>query len=163
MQHEIEPELSIENACLVSRCFLDVASFSGVSQQREEIINKWLKYQIAKRETPNVDSSTAPLEVKVTNGVLSISIGLRTLAATARIVVNTSEIFSINITDLNAFGQSMLRSLELESVDGSTAVKELLNTAVFNAWGDGAKWFDYGTYPTESDDLSSFDQEQIFY
>lgn len=82
----------------------------------------------------------------IKNGVLTISVGVELIAHAARImpalsVVDTETLESVEpkITDVDKFAAEVLRQLEAESEDGTTAVHRMLDACIVEAIEYGAE------------------------
>jgi len=86
------------------------------------------------------------LSVKIAKGVLTISIGMATLANAIRFnpdlaawdEVTGDELLS-EITDVTLFGKELVRALESEEEDGTTPVHLMLDAAALSAIENGAE------------------------
>jgi hypothetical protein len=86
------------------------------------------------------------LSVKITDGVLVISIGIATLGTAIRYNPDLSAFDEVTrkdleptITDATAFGKELVRALEDEDEEGSTPVHLMLDAAVVSAIENGAE------------------------
>lgn len=84
-----------------------------------------------------------PLTYEVKNGVLSISIGINTLAFCVTSEPRDSITSGVVITDPLEFAKDVLHALQDEREDGSTLVTDLLDRANAEAYEQGSLGIDY--------------------
>jgi hypothetical protein len=77
-----------------------------------------------------------PLQIKIKNGLLSISIGIEQLAWAAE-----CRPIEFKILDMKEFGKDVLEELTREEEDGTTLVNEMLDQAIQNAIDNGGLSF----------------------
>lgn len=80
----------------------------------------------------------SPLKVEIIDGLLSITIGVDTLAFAINNDGKTYEGF--NVTNAVKFAEDVLHELEREEEDGTTVVHEMLDEAAFAAACNGSEW-----------------------
>jgi len=93
-----------------------------------------------------VTSRDKPLKIKIYKGILSISIGVRTLAHVAefnpeleRYDEESGDTNAPKVTDHDAFTKEVLAMLRREEEDGTTIVHEMFDKAVEMAIENGAE------------------------
>ena len=91
-------------------------------------------------------ASNKRLTVKIVDGVLTIAIGMGTLATAIRCNPDlqawdevTGKDYEPTITDATVFGKELVRALEDEDEEGSTPVHLMLDAAVMSAIENGAE------------------------
>ena len=80
-----------------------------------------------------------PLRAFIRGGVLTISIGVETLAHAVRTGQGFGGDAEVLVSDVEAFARDVLRELEREQEDGTTPVHAMLDAAARAAVEDGTE------------------------
>ncbi len=94
-----------------------------------------------------------PLQIKIQDGQLVISVGIDTLAYCQQIVIDNDEYdsdTSTTITDPIQFAKDVCGALEKEREDGSTIFTDLIDLAANNALNNGSTGVEYSKKKKDS-------------
>ena len=83
------------------------------------------------------DNKSQPLSACIISGLLTISIGVDTLAFATN---NNGDPEGFNVTNPERFAEDVLRELHREDEDGTTIVHTMFDEAAYMAADQGSEW-----------------------